>query len=203
MQARLLLLLAITASIVCWGCSSNHVADSASNRASTSSITGFSEEELINAGKEIDVTKARELAKKAATAFIEGNSGTMLELMEATFKSQTSIEDFEKTFAAVRTMYGKPLSVEYKTTDYGKKYSGSWKPMHKFFFALETEKHPKGTHFLTLEIVKAGDELELSTFSVIFFPIGQDSFSSKVSIPHCPAPAKRGRPVQAISLPTS
>lgn len=171
MNGNLLFRLVILVLFAGSGCDSKQV--TATQPKPSSTVSAFSEEELIKAGSEIDAGKSRELAMKSATAFLEGDANTIYGLMEAAYRSQTSNENFEKVFSGVRNMYGKPVSIEYKATEYGKKYTGTWKPMQKFFFALETEKHPKGTHFLILEIVKTKDDLELSWFSAIYFPLGK------------------------------
>jgi hypothetical protein len=74
-------------------------------------------------------------------------------------------------------MYGKPLDVEYKMDQLGRKAGtgGYDKPMRKFWYATRTSKYEKGTVFLTVEVVPDEGQLASSGVAMVTFPMGAPS----------------------------
>ena len=70
-------------------------------------------------------------------------------------------------------MLGKPLDVEYRMDELGRKTGtgGYDKPMRKFWYAARTTKYEKGTVFLTVEVVPDEGHLASSGVALITFPL--------------------------------
>jgi hypothetical protein len=94
--------------------------------------------------------------------------------MEQAFRNAVSEKDMKPMLEKIYSAYGKPLEVEYKKDDAGYRIydTGERKPMRKFWYAVRTTKHEKGTHFLFTEIVPDGDSLACVTFSIVTFTHG-------------------------------
>lgn len=67
--------------------------------------------------------------------------------------------------------YGKPLSSDYKYAEAGIRLyaNGERKPMRRIWYALETAKFGKGSHFLVVEVVPDEESLKIASFSVVSF----------------------------------
>lgn len=80
-------------------------------------------------------------------------------------------EIVEKMFEA----YGKPLSATYKKDEIGRKTGtgGYDKPMRKFWYLIETSKHPKESHFIFVEIVPDGVSIAQLRFRYRKLPDGR------------------------------
>lgn len=129
---------------------------------------------LIEMGKQIDANRARALADQAASIIISKDQTELYVLMEKELQQGLTSEQFAKSIEVLFKAYGKPETFEFKMVEYGKKSTyGSWKPIHKFWYAVQTEKHPKGTHFLILEIILSNNDLAVSSAQVVTFPLGK------------------------------
>ena len=73
--------------------------------------------------------------------------------------------------------YGKPLCADYKKNMVGQKpgITGIDRPMRKFWYAAETTRYAKGTHFIFVEVVENNNQLSCSGFAIVNFPLGVPS----------------------------
>ncbi|MFT3882875.1 MAG: hypothetical protein QM703_24875 [Gemmatales bacterium] len=135
---------------------------------------GLSQDALVELGKLIDGEKARTMADQVAKYLCGENQELLYEMMEKAFRDSIPNEQFSKTMQGLFSVYGKPITADYKQVEYGKKFtSGSWKPLHTYWYAVQTSKHPKGTHFLIVQIILEEKELAVSSMQIVTFPLGK------------------------------
>jgi hypothetical protein len=125
-------------------------------------------------GSSIDQKKARELSDSVAEAIIKDHQNELRQKMGQAFRDYYSEKDTKILLDQVYSMYGKPLAVEFKKDEVGYRiYNTSERqPSRKFWYAVQTTKHEKGTHFFFTEIVPDGDSLMCATFSIVTFSQG-------------------------------
>ena len=122
----------------------------------------------------IDAKQAREVSEKVAQAIIHDRTKDLYQLLEKAFRDAASEQDIKPMLAQMYSVYGTPLEVEFKNDEVGFKVyaDGARKPMQKFWYALRTSTQPKGTYFFFTEIVRDGDSLRCSSFSIVSFSDG-------------------------------
>ena len=130
-------------------------------------ITPSSQEE---ASKAINLEQARELSDSIAGNLVKDDRTYVRNAMERGFRDYYDEAAFSSFVDQLFSAYGKPLEVEYKMDELGRKTAmGYDKPMRKFWYALETSKFARGTHFLIVEVVPDGESLAVASFSVVSF----------------------------------
>lgn len=126
------------------------------------------------ADKAIDHAQARQLSDSIAQNLLKDDRVRLRNQMEKGAREGYDDKSFGAIIDQMFALYGKPLEVEYKTDDLGRKtgIGGYDKPVRKFWYALRTEKYQKGTVFLTVEIVPDDGALRSSSFQMLTFPTG-------------------------------
>ncbi|MCY7377139.1 MAG: hypothetical protein LH472_14360 [Pyrinomonadaceae bacterium] len=122
----------------------------------------------------VDKLKARQLSDKIVDDMINNRSADIWLLSEEAFRAGNSQEQINQLLERMTTTFGKPLEAEFKTDEsgYEPRTVGGRKPMRKFWYAVKTDQHEKGTHFIFVQIVPDGDRLACSAFSIVTFPKG-------------------------------
>jgi hypothetical protein len=122
----------------------------------------------------VDKSKARQLSDKIVDDMINGRGADIWLLSEESFRTGSSEQQFNQTLTQMTATYGQPLETEFKTDEYGfePRTVGGRKPMRKFWYAVKTDRHEKGTHFIFVQIVPDGERLACSAFSIVTFPKG-------------------------------
>lgn len=94
--------------------------------------------------------------------------------MEQAFRDAVPEKDMKPLAEKVYSIYGKPLDAEFKNGEIGYRMyeNGVRKPMRKFWYAVRTSEHEKGTAFLFTEIIPDGKSLACGQFSIVTFPLG-------------------------------
>ena len=94
--------------------------------------------------------------------------------MEQAFREAVSEKDMRPLAEKVYSWYGKPLEAEFKSEEIGYRMneSGERMPLRKYWCAVRTTEHEKGTAFLFTEIVLDGETLACAQFSIVTFPLG-------------------------------
>jgi len=130
-------------------------------------------ESQAEADKAIDHEQARKLSDSIADNLQKDNRPMLRNAMEKTFRDYVDDAGFASMIDRMFAAYGKPLDVEYKMDELGRKTGtgGYDKPLRKFWYAMRTTKYEKGTVFLIVEIVPdeghlAGSGVSMVTFSV-------------------------------------
>lgn len=120
----------------------------------------------------IDPDKAREIADSLANILIKERVNS--DKLEKAFRESLSERDLDLVVEQMVQAYGRPMEFQFKHEDFGSKVydDGTQKPMRKFWYAAKTTKHEKGTHFLIVEVVPDGDQLAVSSFAIVNFPLG-------------------------------
>ncbi len=127
-----------------------------------------------NAEAAIDREKARAVSESIVADVIKGDRAHLRSEMEKGFRDYYDEKTFSSIVDQMFAMYGKALDAEYKMDGLGRKTGtgGYDKPMRKFWYAVGTTKHEKGTVYLTVEVVPDGDGLASSGVSMVTFPLG-------------------------------
>lgn len=114
------------------------------------------------------------MGNKVAEAFIRDRTKELNQLMEKAFREAFSEKDMKPVLARLYSASGTPLEVEFKNDEVGFKVyaEGARKLMRKFWYALRTSTHPKGTYWLFTEIVPVEASLSCSSFSIVSFSNG-------------------------------
>lgn len=122
----------------------------------------------------VDKVKARQLSDKIVDDMIGGNSSDIWLLSEESFRAGSSQNQFGQLLEKMTAAYGKPLEAEFKMDEYfyEPRAVGGRKATRKFWYAVKTDKHEKGTHFIFVQIVPDGERLACSAFSIVTFPKG-------------------------------
>ena len=125
-------------------------------------------------GSSIDPKKAREFSDSVVQAILEDRYGDLRQKMEQAFRDAVSEKDMKPTVEKVYSWYGKPLEAEFKSEELGYRMyeNGERKPLRKYWYAVRTSEHEKGTAFLFTEIVPDGESLACVQFSIVTFPLG-------------------------------
>ena len=94
--------------------------------------------------------------------------------MEKGFRDYYNEQSFSSLIDQMFATQGKPLDIEYKKDELGRKTgSGGYdKPMRKFWYATRTSKYEKGVIFLTVEVVPDEGKLACSGFAMVTFTMG-------------------------------
>jgi hypothetical protein len=126
------------------------------------------------ADKAVDHEKARKLSDSIAGHLLKDERANLRTSMEKGFRDYYDDASASAIIDQMFAMYGKPLQVEYKMDELGRKTGagGYDKPMRKFWYAVKTTTHEKGTVFLIVEIVPDEGDLAGSSFSLVTFPLG-------------------------------
>lgn len=127
-----------------------------------------------DAAAAVDRAAARQLSDKIVDDMINNRGADIRAKSETTMRAASSDEQFIQTLARMNLTYGQPLEAEFKTEESGiePREKGGAKPMRKFWYAVKTAKHAKGTHFIFVQIVPDGEQLACSAYSMVTFPKG-------------------------------
>jgi len=122
----------------------------------------------------IDSKKAREFSDSVVQAILVDRYGDLRQKMEQAFRDVVSEKEMKPIAEKVYSWYGKPLEAEFKNEEIGYRMyeNGDRKPLRKYWYAVRTTKHEKGTAFLFTEIVPDGESLACAQFSIVTFPLG-------------------------------
>jgi hypothetical protein len=134
-------------------------------------ITPFSQAE---ADKAINLKQARKLSDSIADALLKDDRASVRNAMEKGFRDYYNDTSFSSLIDQMFAAYGKPLAVEYKMDELGRKTAtgGYDKPVRKFWYATRTSKYEKGTVYLVVDIVPDEGALAGSSVSLVTFPDG-------------------------------
>jgi len=126
------------------------------------------------ADKAIDHEQARKLSDSIANDLVTDDRSNIRKSMERGFRDYYDDAAFTSLIDQMFAAYGKPVDVEYKMDELGRKTGtgGYDKPMRKFWYATQTSKYEKGTVYLIVEVVPDEGELAASTVSLVTFPAG-------------------------------
>jgi len=126
------------------------------------------------AEKAIDHEQARKLSDSVADNLVKDDRSNIRKSMEKGFRDYYDDASFASLIDQMFTAYGKPLDLEYKMDELGRKTGagGYDKPMRKFWYASRTSKYEKGTVYLIVEIVPDQGALAASSVSLVTFPMG-------------------------------
>jgi len=127
------------------------------------------------ADKAINLEQARKLSDSIAGNLLKDDLASLRNAMEKGFRDYYNDTSFSSLIDQMFAAYGKPLEVEYKMDELGRKTgTGSYdKPVRKFWYATHTTKYEKGTVFLIVEVVPDEGTLACSAFSLVTFPDGR------------------------------
>lgn len=122
----------------------------------------------------VDQKQARDLADSIVEDLLKDNRETLLSKMEVEAREYYRLSGLNEIVEKMFEAYGKPLSATYKKDEIGRKTGtgGYDKPMRKFWYLIETSKHPKESHFIFVEIVPDGVSIASSGFAIVNFPMG-------------------------------
>ena len=122
----------------------------------------------------IESTTARNLSDRVASDLIHDRRSILRDTMENAFRETVEANDFDSIIDQMLQVYGRPIEFEFKQEELGSKLyaDGTTKAMRKFWYAAETTKYEKGSHFLIVEVVPDGGELAVSSFAIVNFPLG-------------------------------
>ncbi len=125
-------------------------------------------------GSSIDPRKARELSDSVVKDIIADRYDRLRQKMEQAFRDGVPEKDMKPLAEKVYSIYGKPLEAEFKNEEIGYRIyeNGERTPMRKYWYAVRTSKHDKGTAFLFTEIIPDGESLACGQFSIVSFPLG-------------------------------
>jgi len=126
-------------------------------------------------GSSINFQKARNFSDSFVEAIIKDMYSDLRRKLAKDLRDSIPEEQIKPTLDKIYATYGgKPLEPEFKMDEIGYKlYSeGVKKPLRKFWYAIRTTEHKKGTHFLFVEVVPEGDRLVCAGFSIVTFPLG-------------------------------
>ena len=134
-------------------------------------------ESQAQADKAIDHEQARKLSDSIANNLLKNDRPMLRNSMEKGFRDYYDDVAFASLIDQMYAMYGKPLDVEYKMDQLGRKTGtgGYDKPMRKFWYATRTSKYEKGTVFLTVEVVSDEGQLASAGVAMVTFPMGAPS----------------------------
>lgn len=126
-----------------------------------------------NVGLE-DRETARQLSDSIVNDLLNNRRAALLAKMEKEIQDAPEAEAFNLDIDRMFTAYGKPVEAEYKMYEIGVKpyQSGRSKPMRKFWYAIKTTSHEKGSHFLFVEVVTDEHGPAGSTLAIVTFPAG-------------------------------
>lgn len=122
----------------------------------------------------VDSTTARNLSNRVANDLIDDGRNILRDRMEIAFRDTVAANDFDSIIDQMVQVYGRPIEFEFKQEELGSKLyaDGTTKAMRKFWYAAKTTKYEKGSHFLIVEVVSDGQELAVSSFAIVNFPLG-------------------------------
>jgi len=126
------------------------------------------------ADKAVDHEQARKLSDSIADYLLRDERANLRKSMEKGFRDYYDDASVSGLIDQMIAMYGKPLQVDYKMDELGRKTGdgGYDKPVRKFWYAVKTTKYEKGTVYLIVEVVLDEGSLAGSSFSLVTFPIG-------------------------------
>jgi len=126
------------------------------------------------AERAIDQGQARQLSDSIADNLLKDDRPNLRKSMEKGFRDYYDDASFASLIDRMFATYGKPLEVEYKMDEIGRKTgSGGYdKPVRKYWYAARTSKYEKGTVYLVVEIVPDEGGLAGSSVSLVTFPLG-------------------------------
>lgn len=126
------------------------------------------------ADKAIDYEQARKLSDTIADNLVKNDRLMLRNSMEKGFRDYYDGAAFASLIDQMFAMYGKPIDVEYKMDELGRKTGtgGYDKPMRKFWYATRTSRYEKGIVFLTVEVVPDEGHLGGSGVAMVTFPMG-------------------------------
>lgn len=121
-----------------------------------------------------DLQAARTLANSLADNLVNDRRSDIRASLENAFRDAIDEKQFNALLDRMIEAYGKPLDFELKRYEMGtKEYADSQtKPMRKFWYAAQTNKYKKGSHFLIVEVVPDGRTLAVSSFAIVNFSAG-------------------------------
>ncbi len=121
----------------------------------------------------MDGLTARNLSDRVANELIQDPRDNR-DSMESAFRDTVTANDFNSILDQMVQVYGKPIEFEFKREELGSKVyaDGTTKAMRKFWYAANTTKYEKGSHFLIVEVVPDGGNVAVSSFAIVDFPLG-------------------------------
>ena len=121
-----------------------------------------------------DLEAAQKLSSSLADDLINDRRSAIRASLEKRFRDAIDEEHFNAMLDQMIEVYGKPLDFELKQHELGSKEydNDQTKPMRKFWYAAQTTKYEKGSHFLIVEVVPDDRRLAVSSFAIVNFPIG-------------------------------
>lgn len=120
----------------------------------------------------IDLRRARTFSDDVVKAILAEDLQAIRNRMEPAFRDAYDVGYVRDLLGQMFAAYGKPLEAEFKSDEVGKQVyqDGSVKPLRKFWYALKTATHEKGTYFMIIAVVRGeGDSLACVTFSIVSF----------------------------------
>jgi hypothetical protein len=126
------------------------------------------------ADRAINIEKARKLSDAITDNLLKNNPSALRQLMEKGLRDYVDDAAYASLIDRMFDAYGKPLEVEYKMDELGRKTGegGYDKPVRKFWYATRTSKYDKGTVYLIVEIVPDEGALAGSSVSLVTFAAG-------------------------------
>ena len=127
-----------------------------------------------NAETTIDREEALKLSHGLVRDLIADDRAQIFQKMQSGFQEHSAQRSMDSIIDSMILMYGELLESEFKMDTVGRKVGigGYDKPVRKFWYAIRTTKHEKGTVYLFVEVVPDGDALAATGFSMVTFPLG-------------------------------
>lgn len=117
---------------------------------------------------------ARQLSDSMADDLVNNRRAALLAKMERELRDATGAEAFNLAVDQMLAAYGSPVEAEYRMDEIGTKTypDGRSKPMRKFWYAVRTTAHERGSHFLFIEVTTDEQGPAGSSFAIVTFPAG-------------------------------
>jgi len=122
----------------------------------------------------VDREQARQLSDKVVEDFKNRSYAALRADTETSFREANSEDQFRQMVNKMDFAFGKLTEAEFKFDEYSFEVDAKKqkRPMRKFWYAVKTAKHEKGTHFFFVNVVRDADRLAASEFSIVNFPQG-------------------------------
>jgi hypothetical protein len=120
----------------------------------------------------VDPAKARTFSDDLVKAIVAEDLQSIRGRMEPAFRKAYDLSHVRELLDQMFAAYGKPLEAEFKSDEVGKQVyeDGTVKPLRKFWYALRTTTHDKGSYFMIIAVVRGqGESLACVTFSIVSF----------------------------------
>ncbi len=120
----------------------------------------------------VDLSRARTFADELVKAILAEDWQAIRSRMEPALRDAYDLAHVRGVLDRMFAAYGKPLEAEFKSDEVGKQVyqDGTARPLRKFWYALRTSTHDKGSHFMIIAVVPGeGESLACVTFSIVSF----------------------------------